>query len=111
MDCATISSDVIGDFQEPYRAVLVDGRDIAALPSNRLRLLVATGAAQPARKSGSSRAHYKARRVIAHRQSLRRDAQPVARISLVLKRASASRSSDPSPRPSGNRAFDEYREE
>src|SRR5215831_11833360 len=49
MDCATISSDVIGDFQEPYRAVLVDGDDIAALPSNRLRLLVATGAAQPAR--------------------------------------------------------------
>ena len=49
MDCATISSDVIGDFQEPYRAVLVDGHDIAALPSNRLQLLVATGAAQPAR--------------------------------------------------------------
>src|SRR5215468_3182617 len=48
MDCATIRSDVIGDFQEPYRAVLVDGHDIAALPSN-LRLLVATGAAQPAR--------------------------------------------------------------
>jgi hypothetical protein len=37
MDCATIRSDVIGDFQEPYRAVLVDGDDIAALPSKRLR--------------------------------------------------------------------------
>ena len=33
MDWATMSSDVIGDFQEPYRAVLVDGDDIAALPS------------------------------------------------------------------------------
>jgi hypothetical protein len=37
MDCATIRSDVIGDFQEPYGAVLVDGDDMAALPSNRLR--------------------------------------------------------------------------
>src|SRR5262249_23315612 len=32
MDCATMSSDVIGDFQEPYCAVLVDGDDMAALP-------------------------------------------------------------------------------
>src|SRR6266581_4989577 len=31
MDCATMGSDVIGDFQEPYRAVLVDGDDMAAL--------------------------------------------------------------------------------
>jgi hypothetical protein len=30
-------SDVIGDFQEPYGAVLVDGDDMAALPSNRLQ--------------------------------------------------------------------------
>jgi hypothetical protein len=37
MDCATIRSDVIGDFQEPYGAVLVEGDDMAALPSNRLR--------------------------------------------------------------------------
>ena len=28
-------SDVIGDFQEPYDAVLVEGDDMAALPSNR----------------------------------------------------------------------------
>jgi hypothetical protein len=26
---------VIGDFQEPYRAVLVEGDDIAALPNHR----------------------------------------------------------------------------
>ena len=32
-DCATIRSDVIGDFQEPYGAVLVEGDDMAALPS------------------------------------------------------------------------------
>ena len=31
MDCATIRSDVIGDFQEPYGAVLVEGDDMAAL--------------------------------------------------------------------------------
>jgi hypothetical protein len=37
MDCATIRSDVIGDFQEPYGAILVEGNDMAALPSNRLR--------------------------------------------------------------------------
>ena len=37
MDCATIRSDVIGDFQEPYRAVLVEGDDIAAWPFKRLR--------------------------------------------------------------------------
>ena len=28
-------SDVIGDFQEPYGAVLVEGDDMAALPSKR----------------------------------------------------------------------------
>ena len=33
MDCATMRSDVIGDFQEPYGAVLVEGDDMAALPS------------------------------------------------------------------------------
>src|SRR5262245_12464678 len=37
MDCATIRSDVIGDFQEPYGAVLVKGDDMAALTSNHLR--------------------------------------------------------------------------
>src|SRR5262249_4991956 len=31
MDCATMSSDVIDDFQAPYGAVLVEGDDMAAL--------------------------------------------------------------------------------
>src|SRR5262249_6022992 len=31
MDCATMRSDVIGDFQEPYGAVLVEEDDMAAL--------------------------------------------------------------------------------
>jgi hypothetical protein len=31
MDCATIRSDVIGDFQEPYGGVLVEGDDMTAL--------------------------------------------------------------------------------
>ena len=35
MDCATMRSDVIGDFQEPYGAVLIEGEDMTALPSNR----------------------------------------------------------------------------
>jgi len=29
MDCATMRSDVIGDFQEPYGAVLVEGDDMS----------------------------------------------------------------------------------
>jgi len=32
MDCATIRSEVIGDFQEPYGAVLVEGDDMAEVP-------------------------------------------------------------------------------
>src|SRR5262249_16724857 len=44
MDCATISSDVIGDFQEPYGAVLVDWDDMAALPSTACE----SGAGRPA---------------------------------------------------------------
>jgi hypothetical protein len=35
MDCATIRSDVIGDFQEPYGAVLVEGDDMAAFRNYR----------------------------------------------------------------------------
>jgi hypothetical protein len=44
MDCATMSSDVIGDFQEPYGAVLVDWDDMAALPSTACE----SGAGRPA---------------------------------------------------------------
>ncbi len=40
-------SDVIGDLQEPYRAVLVDWDDIAALPSNHLRKRRGLGAGGP----------------------------------------------------------------
>jgi hypothetical protein len=48
MDCATIRSDVIGDFQELYGAVLVEGDDMAALPSNRLRKRRGCRRARPA---------------------------------------------------------------
>src|SRR5262245_8617477 len=48
MDCATIRSDVIGDFQEPYGAVLVEGDDMAALPFNRLRRRRGRRPARPA---------------------------------------------------------------
>jgi hypothetical protein len=49
MDCATISSDVIGDFQEPYRAVLVDGDDIASIAFQPPSTPCGAGAALPAR--------------------------------------------------------------
>jgi hypothetical protein len=42
MDCATMSSDVIGDFQEPYGAVLVEGDNMQRclpLPSKAARML------------------------------------------------------------------------
>src|SRR5439155_24645119 len=38
MDCATMRSDVIGDFQEPYGAVLVKRADMTALVSRNERL-------------------------------------------------------------------------
>jgi hypothetical protein len=48
MDCATIRSDVIGDFQEPYGAVLVDGDDMAACLPTVLESGADAGAGGPA---------------------------------------------------------------
>src|SRR5262245_12570679 len=62
MDCATIRSDVIGDFQEPYGAVLVEGGDMAALSptgfeSARMLARAARGGANPLGRSQSNATH------------------------------------------------------
>ena len=57
-----MSSDVIGDFQEPYGAVLVEGGDMAALSptgfeSARMLARAARGGANPPGRSQSNATH------------------------------------------------------